>query len=189
MNILNGFLTIVPHAANCYTACPDTAIPGLVSELSGVLDTVVNRVKKNHGKVEFLPKAVRQMESKIREQFSASKNGATVNDFIYNAIDMTINESSEEGLATEFEWFKEELGDFKFALTRPYFDLHEKDEPNSGGLFSITINPTTCKGCMECVEVCDDDASECRHNVQTEESVFSGFEKRMGFLDGFTKYP
>ena len=67
------------------------------------------------------------------------------------------------------EWFREELGDFKFALTRPYYDLHEKKNPNSGGLFSITINPTTCKGCMECVEVCNDDA--LRVVTQTDESV------------------
>ncbi|MFT5165305.1 MAG: pyruvate-ferredoxin/flavodoxin oxidoreductase [Saprospiraceae bacterium] len=155
---------------DCYTACPDTAIPGLVSDLSDVLDTVVKRVKKNHGKVEFLPKAVRQMEGKIRELLNASQNGATVNDFIYNAIDLTISESSDgPALVEEFDWFKEELGDFKFALTRPYFDLHEKDQPGSGGLFSITINPTTCKGCMECVEVCDDDA--LRAVTQTEESV------------------
>ncbi len=155
---------------DCYTVCPDTAIPGLVSDLSGVLDTVVKRVKKQHGKVEYLPKAVRTMEGKIRAFFKASKNGATVNDFIHSAIDITVEESNEgPELSKEFEWFKEELGDFKFALTRPYFDLFEKDNPDSGGLFSITINPTTCKGCMECVEVCDDDA--LRPVTQTDESV------------------
>ncbi|MFQ5446738.1 MAG: 2-oxoacid:acceptor oxidoreductase family protein, partial [Saprospiraceae bacterium] len=131
---------------NCYTACPDTAIPGLVSELSDVLDTVVKRVKKNHGKVEHLPKAVRQMESKIRAEFKESGNEATVNDLIHKVIDTAIRES-DDGLAQELEWFQKELGDFKFALTRPYFDLHEKDQPGSGGLFSITINPATCKGC------------------------------------------
>lgn len=157
---------------DCYTICPDTAIPGLVSELSGVLDTVVKRVKKNHGKVELLPKAVRAMESTIRKLFKESDNGATVNELIYEAIDLTIQESNGSGaaLAKEFDWFREELGDFKFALTRPYYDLHEKDQPNSGGLFSITINPTTCKGCMECVEVCNDDALRVR--TQTEESIF-----------------
>ena len=155
---------------DCYTICPDTAIPGLVSELSGVLDTVVNRVKKNNGKVESLPKAVRQMEGKIRNLFKTSDNGGTVNDFIYEAIDQTIQENNNDAtLSKEFDWFREELGDFKFALTRPYYDLHEKDEANSGGLFSITINPTTCKGCMECVEVCNDDA--LRIVPQTETSI------------------
>lgn len=144
---------------NCYTICPDTAIPGLVSEVSDVFDTIVKRVKNNHGKVEHLPKAVRKMEGHVRKLFASSKNGATVNDFMQHAIDMTVDElGNSKELTQEFNWFKEELGEFNFALTRPYYDLHEKKEANSGGLFSITINPNTCKGCMECVDVCNDDA-------------------------------
>jgi pyruvate-ferredoxin/flavodoxin oxidoreductase len=155
---------------NCYTACPDTAIPGLVSELSDVLDTVVTRVKKRHGKVEQLPKAVRKLEGKVRTLFNESSNGATVNNLIQDAIDQSLSENGADPvLEKEFDWFRSELGDFEFALTRPYFDLHEKKQANSGGLFSITINPTTCKGCMECVEVCDDDA--LRVVTQTEESI------------------
>ncbi len=155
---------------SCYTVCPDTAIPGLVSDLSDVLDTVVKRVKKNHGKIQYLPKAVRQMEGTVRALFKESENGATVNGLIQDAIDAMISEdTSDNGFAQEMEWFREELGDFQFALTRPYFDVLEKNEPNSGGLFSITINPTTCKGCMECVAVCDDDA--LRIVTQTDESV------------------
>jgi pyruvate-ferredoxin/flavodoxin oxidoreductase len=157
---------------NCYTVCPDTAIPGLVSTLSDVLETVLKRVKKNHGNVEVLPKAVRQMEAHIRTLMNQPKNGATVNTYINHAIAKAIAESNgDENVVREFGWFKDELGDFDFALTRPYFDLHEKNEPNSGGLFSITINPTTCKGCMECVNVCDDGALKVV--PQTEDSVSS----------------
>ncbi len=156
---------------DCYTICPDTAIPGLVSELSDVLNTVVDRVQKAHGKVKYLPKAVRQMEPMIRKLFNEHKdNGATVNSLIQDAIDETIKENDNgNGFAKEMGWFREELGDFQFALTRPYFDVYEKQEQNSGGLFSITINPTTCKGCMECVEVCNDDA--LRVVTQTDDSV------------------
>ncbi len=157
---------------NCYTVCPDTAIPGLVSNLSDVLDTIVTRVKKKHGNLEVLPKAVRQMESHIRSLMKQPKNGATVNTYIQHAIGKYQSENQgSENTVNEFEWFKAELGDFDFALTRPYFDIHEKNEPNSGGLFSITINPTTCKGCMECVKVCNDDA--LRVVPQTEASVES----------------
>ncbi len=155
---------------NCYTACPDTAIPGLVSELGDVLETVVKRVKKSHGNVEHLPKIVRQMEGKIRALFNETGKAATVNQLIHEVIDTTIQEEGKgNGLAKELGWFKDELGDFKFALTRPYFDVHEKSQPNSGGLFSITINPTTCKGCMECVEVCNDGA--LKSITQTEDSI------------------
>lgn len=155
---------------DCYTVCPDTAIPGLVSELSDVLDTVVKRVKKSHSRVEHLPKATRQMESKIRTLFNEEHNGATVNNLILDVLDETIASSNENSdVAKELGWFREELGDFQFALTRPYYDLHEKKQANSGGLFSITINPTTCKGCMECIKVCDDDA--LRPIIQTEGTV------------------
>lgn len=155
---------------NCYTACPDTAIPGLVNSLSDVLNTVVKRVKKKNEKVEYLPKVTRQMESKIRTLLKQSENGATVNDLIQDIIDQTLSENKNESdLCKELTWFRDELGDFQFALTRPYFDLHEKDKSGTGGLFSITVNPNTCKGCMECVEVCDDDA--LKPIVQTEGSV------------------
>lgn len=155
---------------DCYTICPDTAIPGLVSEVSDVLDTIVKRVKKQHDKVEFLPKAAKQMEAKVRALFNADHNGATVNNLMQDAIDQAIDEAGDnQKLAEELGWFREELGEFEFSLTRPYYDLHEKDTPNSGGLFSITVNPTTCKGCMECVQVCNDDA--LRIVPQTEESV------------------
>ncbi|MEO1260990.1 MAG: 2-oxoacid:acceptor oxidoreductase family protein [Bacteroidota bacterium] len=157
---------------NCYTACPDTAIPGLVSSLPSVLNTVVDRVKKKHGKLNYLPKEVRKLQSKVRSSFKEIKDNEhiTVNDVIHEVVDASVQASNNtNGLAQEFEWFKEELGDFKFALTRPYYDLMEKDSPGSGGLFSITINPTTCKGCMECIEVCDDDA--LRVVTQTEDSI------------------
>lgn len=155
---------------DCYTICPDTAIPGLVSDLSDVLNTVVKRVKNKHGKLEKLPRSIRQMEADIRKSFQATKNGITVNNMIHRAIDQKIRENDQDvQMRQEFEWFAEELGDFQFALTRPYYDVHEKAESGSGGLFSITINPQTCKGCMECVEVCSDDA--LRIAPQTEESV------------------
>jgi pyruvate-ferredoxin/flavodoxin oxidoreductase len=155
---------------NCYTICPDTAIPGLVSELSDVLDTILKRVKRNHDKLEFLPKTVKQIEPKIRALFNEDHKGVTVNMLINEAIDQVLEtEKKDSLLRIELGWFREELGDFQFALTRPYYDLHEKKQPNSGGLFSITINPNTCKGCMECVKVCNDDALKVVK--QTDDSI------------------
>ncbi|HCX24152.1 MAG: pyruvate ferredoxin oxidoreductase [Flammeovirgaceae bacterium] len=154
---------------NCYTICPDTAIPGLVSDLGDVFDTVVRKVKRNHPQLSHLPKAVRKMESKVRALFDEPHGDATVNNLIQDTIDEMIKGESDPAFGQEFGWFREELGEFEFALTRPYYHLREKKEKGSGGLFSITINPNTCKGCMECIKVCNDDA--LRPVIQTEGTI------------------
>ncbi len=153
---------------DCYTVCPDTAIPGLVSDLSDVLNTVVSRVRKQHENVSQLPGVVRKMEPEIRKYFDEYGKNTTANNLIKEVVDKTM-EGGDESLKEELGWFKEELGDFQFALTRPYYDLHEKKSKGSGGLLSITINPNTCKGCMECIKVCDDDA--LKPVIQTEGSI------------------
>ncbi|MEM7433571.1 MAG: 2-oxoacid:acceptor oxidoreductase family protein [Myxococcota bacterium] len=161
---------------DCYTVCPDTAIPGLVNEVGQVFDTVVDRVRKNgHGaEVAHLPKASRVAERNLRALFSETDESASVDALLDQAIAQTVRESELQGadkeqLEKEFGYFKEELNGFKFALTRPHYTVPEKDQPGSGGLLSITVNPYTCKGCMECVQVCSDDA--LRPIRQTPESV------------------
>jgi pyruvate-ferredoxin/flavodoxin oxidoreductase len=159
---------------DCYTVCPDTAIPGLVNESGQVLDTVVSRLKKAGKPTEHLPRAVRQMDMKLKKLLAAAEETDSVDTIIEDAIAATIDEtdlSSEhkQQLTEEFQNFKEELGTFKFALCRPYFTLPEKKQAGGGGLLSITVDPYTCKGCMECVEVCNDDA--LRPVTQTKESV------------------
>lgn len=158
----------------CYTVCPDTAIPGLVSEVGAVLDTVVTRARKHGHELKHLPKAVRGVERNLRQLFDTARETDPVGDLLEEAIDKTLAASGLEGeertrLEQEMAIFRQELDGFRFALSRPYYTVPEKGEPGSGGLLSITVNPYTCKGCMECVAVCEDDA--LRPQRQTEESV------------------
>ena len=159
---------------SCYTVCPDTAIPGLVSEVTAVFDTVIKRLRKHGKECERLPKAVRVMEGHLREIFAEAKETDNVAVMLAEAIGKTVHNGKLEAeerdaLKQEFELFSEELNGFQLALTRPYFTVPEKQAPRSGGLLSITVNPYTCKGCMECVAVCNDDA--LRTVTQTKESI------------------
>jgi len=160
----------------CYTVCPDTAIPGLVSEVTQVFDTLVERLRKRGVTLKHLPKAVREVERNLRPILSAASEQDNVTSMLQEAIGKTIRESKLEDaprdeLKQEMQAFRDELGDFQFALSRPYFTLKENETPGEGGLLSITVNPNTCKGCMECVEVCDDDA--LRPIPQTDTSLQS----------------
>src|SRR5512140_1591616 len=69
----------------------------------------------------------------------------------------------------EFKLFSAQIGSFKFSTTKPYWTQKEKKAKGSGGLFSITVNPYTCKACAVCVDVCGDNA--LKMVTQTEDTV------------------
>ncbi|MEE2738771.1 MAG: thiamine pyrophosphate-dependent enzyme [Planctomycetota bacterium] len=50
-----------------------------------------------------------------------------------------------------------EMFEAQWAKTRKYYDGPQK-KGKEGGRFSIVIDPSKCKGCAECVTVCDDEA-------------------------------
>ena len=150
--------------SDCFTICPDSAIPGLVNSATEVFETAIKRVEGKGREVKHLRRAVRTVDKKLRSIADAAESSIldarpllqqAINDTI---ADSGLPEAQLPELQQEFDWFREAVGDFKFSLVAPYYQNKEKKAKGSGGLFSITINPYTCKGCMECVAVCQDDA-------------------------------
>jgi pyruvate-ferredoxin/flavodoxin oxidoreductase len=159
---------------SCYTICPDSAIPGLVHSVMTVFDTANMKVASAGHTVKHLPRAVRAIEPKVRAKLSAAGEKANVRQLLDETIADHLNGYPPEAaerleLEKEFTWFREAMGEYKFAVSSPYWTVREKRQPGSGGLLSITVNPNTCKGCMECVKVCNDDA--LRPLQQTPDSV------------------
>jgi pyruvate-ferredoxin/flavodoxin oxidoreductase len=157
---------------DCYTVCPDSAIPGLINTVGEVFETNIKRIEKNGKTVKHLRRAIRTVEKKYHALAATRSEGTALTPVFNKAIGDTIAEYPEAERAevsAEFEWFRDAMGSFKFALTKPYHDAINKRTPNNGGLFSITINPMACKGCMECVKVCNDDALKVA--TQTVDSI------------------
>src|SRR5437867_634134 len=46
----------------------------------------------------------------------------------------------------------------QWSKTKKYYDGGARKNAGVGGMFNIIIDPSKCKGCAECVTVCDDDA-------------------------------
>jgi pyruvate-ferredoxin/flavodoxin oxidoreductase len=158
----------------CYTVCPDSAIPGLVHPVGAIFETALKNVQRDGHMVTQLPRAMRTAEQKLRTSLLATGEKADVQGLLDDAIAQTkaaYKQDSPErtALDQEFVWFREALGDFKTSVTAPYWSVREKKQKGSGGLLSITVNPYTCKGCMLCVDVCNDDA--LRPIDQTPETV------------------
>ncbi|MCX8085580.1 MAG: 2-oxoacid:acceptor oxidoreductase family protein [Rhodocyclaceae bacterium] len=154
----------------CYTECPDAAIPGLVSSIGDVFATCIRRIETNGTPTRFLRRAVRTVEKKLRNLIDTV--GGAVRPLMDRAMSETVAEAPEaerQALAAEFTLLQVQLAGFQFAATKPYWDQREKKQKGTGGLFSITINPYTCKACALCVKVCEDQALEMV--TQTEASV------------------
>jgi pyruvate-ferredoxin/flavodoxin oxidoreductase len=155
---------------NCYTECPDSAIPGLVSSVADVFNTAINRIETSGTPTRFLRRAVRTVEKKLRGLIDSV--GGAVRPLIDRAMSETVAEAPEadrHSLSSEFTLLQVQLAGFQFAATKPYWQQKEKKAKGTGGLFSITINPYTCKACALCVTVCEDDALQMV--TQTDEST------------------
>ena len=150
---------------NCYTVCPDSAIPGLVSEVGEIFNSAIQKIEIGGRPTRFLRRAARTMEKKLRA--GLEREGLDVRALMAAAIDATLADDlarmpadgeDRTHMEAEFELLRQSLGGFKFATTKPYWTTREKKAQGAGGLLSITINPYTCKGCRLCVEVCSDEA-------------------------------
>ncbi|HXU92666.1 MAG TPA: 2-oxoacid:acceptor oxidoreductase family protein [Gallionella sp.] len=156
----------------CFTQCPDSAIPGLVSTTTDVLNTAIQKIEIGGRPTRFLRKFSRAIDKKLRN--ALDKDGIDVRAVLANAITEAFAEDPTQGedrnrLEAELNLLRETIGGFKFATTKPYWTQKEKKEKGTGGLFSITINPYTCKGCALCVDVCSDNALTMV--TQTQESM------------------
>ncbi|MFZ0788659.1 MAG: 2-oxoacid:acceptor oxidoreductase family protein [Chromatiaceae bacterium] len=147
---------------NCYSVCPDSAIPGLVNSLSDVFAAAIARVERGMP-TQHLRRETRNVEKRLRELIDVAGESADMRQLMDQAVLETLaayegEADQKAAVETEFGLMMESLGDYQFSITKPYWTNREKKQKGSGGLFSITVNPYTCKGCMECVEVCDDAA-------------------------------
>ena len=148
--------------AQCWTQCPDAAIPGVVSDVDGVINAAVEAVKAEGKSLDRLRPVVKPLATECR-RILKTVPFTTFGDVLsqaYNTVWPKLNLDPERraALDAEFGAVHSALAEFPLAKTSPFFDLPESKEKGSGGLLSITINPDACKGCNICVQVCPDEA-------------------------------
>ena len=161
---------------SCYTVCPDTAIPGLVNEVSQVFDTVVARVRKNESELEYLPGAVRHLERNLREILQDAREQDSVTGMIEEAIGQTVRDSkldaqAREQLKHEFELFREEIGELSIRPLATVLYSPSRDQC-TGRRWTAEHHGQSvqrAKVAWSVSQVCDDDA--LRLVPQTAESI------------------
>ncbi|MEK7334030.1 MAG: thiamine pyrophosphate-dependent enzyme [Candidatus Binatota bacterium] len=68
-----------------------------------------------------------------------------------------------------------------WVRTRKYFEVPEK-KGQEGALFGIFIDPTKCKGCAECVQVCDELDYHALEMVKKDEATLPRYRNAFNFF-------
>jgi len=72
-----------------------------------------------------------------------------------------------------------------FARTKKFYDLPQK-KGKEPGYFAIFVDPTKCKGCGECVEVCNEDAL---HMIDKTEGTVPAYKEEFEFFKSLPNTP
>ncbi|MBI2988668.1 MAG: thiamine pyrophosphate-binding protein [Deltaproteobacteria bacterium] len=83
---------------------------------------------------------------------------------------------AEIGAPEEQAWVRSH-----WSRTRKYFDQSEK-KGDEGALFGIFIDPTKCKGCAECVQVCDELGYHALKMVKKDEATLPRYRHAFNFF-------
>ncbi len=149
--------------SQCWVQCPDSAIPGLVTEIDQLVSVAMGFAANGKALDRMRPVA-KHLVTETRRLLKTGGNGKFT-DVLTVAYDNVVSKLGWDAerraeLDSEFSRVKAVLADFPVAKTSPFFDKPEAKQAGTGALLSITINPESCKGCNLCVAVCPEGALE-----------------------------
>jgi pyruvate-ferredoxin/flavodoxin oxidoreductase len=147
--------------AQCWTQCPDSAIPGLVTDVDQLIEIGI-AASANGRTLDRIKPVSKHIVKEVRRALAAGPFTSFIDtlDSSYAAVAGKLGWQGEKRaeLDADYARLRATLADFPVAKTKPFFDLHESRQAGTGGLLSVTINPEACKGCNLCVAVCPDGA-------------------------------
>jgi len=149
--------------AQCWTQCPDAAIPGLVSDPEEVLATAAAMASERKP-LERLRPILKPLGKELRRVIGGNEftdfPDAVGRAWEALAPRLHLDREKREALDDEVRRVRGAVDGFTLAKTAPFWDNPERKQAGTGGLLSVTVNPEACKGCNLCVDVCPDGALE-----------------------------
>jgi len=147
--------------AQCWTQCPDAAIPGVVNTVEEILDAAILTAMNGTSLDKFMSisKNVAREAHKLLKGVPFHNFGDILSQAYKNISEkLGWDAERQKAMDEEFAAVYSAVAEFPLAKTTPFFELPENKEKGTGGLLSITVNPEACKGCNICVEVCPENA-------------------------------
>ncbi|MFN2319218.1 MAG: 2-oxoacid:acceptor oxidoreductase family protein [Dermatophilaceae bacterium] len=174
--------TVCTGCLDCALVCPDAAIPNTVHEIHDLLLAAIERTEATAGQRDSLRAAVYGIAERTREalrhRVEAPFHEIVATAAAPAATDRVMSNVVERLVAT--------LAAYPVARTRPFFDSPERDEPGTGGLFTATVDPWKCTGCLECVEVCGPGALSA---ADQDADILASLQQSFSFMTALPNTP
>jgi pyruvate-ferredoxin/flavodoxin oxidoreductase len=168
----------------CTLVCPDAAIPNTVHEIHALLETGIRRLDLTEAQREAMRGEVYAVAEAVREAYRQGKEARAFHELVADAASsLPVRQAS---LLANFSKLVDLLATFPVARTRPFFDAAEKTSPGSGGLYSVTVDPWKCTGCLECVDVCGPGALDSQ---EQDAALLGTLQERFDFMSRTPKTP
>ncbi|MDR3299362.1 MAG: 2-oxoacid:acceptor oxidoreductase family protein [Candidatus Accumulibacter sp.] len=161
----------------CTLVCPDAAIPNTVHEIHELLLTGIRQLDITEAQREAMRGQVYAVSEAVREAYRQDKEARAFHELVAEAASKL--PTRQASLLANFSKLAEVLATFPVARTRPFFDAAEKTSAGSGGLYSVTIDPWKCTGCLECVDVCGPGALSAE---EQDAALLSTLQERFDFM-------
>ena len=136
----------------CTLVCPDAAIPNTVHDIRDLLNVAIGQLDLAPAQITALKDAAPAIADAVRAAYRATKESPALADVVVTAAETVAGDNAV--LKKNIGKVAAALSAFPVARTKPFFDAMEKDNPGAGGLYSVTVDPWKCSGCLECIEVC-----------------------------------
>ncbi len=167
----------------CTLVCPDAAIPNTIHEIHELLLTGIKSLDIAEAQREAMRGHVYAVSEAVREAMR-SKDERAFHELVADAASKL--PARQATLFSNFSKLVDLLAAYPVARTRPFFDAAEKACPGSGGLYSVTIDPWKCTGCLECVDLCGPGAL-VTHDQDA--ALLSTLQKRFDFMSKMPNTP
>jgi pyruvate-ferredoxin/flavodoxin oxidoreductase len=161
----------------CAMVCPDAAIPNAVHDIHDLLLTAIRQLDITDPQRELMRSHVFALSETVRTAYRQSKDAKPFHEIVAEAS--AALDTEDVMLRRNLGKLAEALAVYPVAKTRPFFDAMEKANPGSGGLYSVSIDPWKCSGCLECIDVCGPGALIER---QQDAALLESLQARFEFL-------
>ncbi len=117
---------------DCFTVCPDSAIPGLVNSVAEVFETAISRIERKQQPTRYLRRAVREVEKRLRAADRTARGMPPTSVSAWTGRCWRPWPRPSWKARTRRAWSRSSagswttIGDFQFAITKPYYSNREK---------------------------------------------------------------